>query len=126
MLSIFWSVLIIGLILLVLIFYIFAFIFVSGSSPSGKPYDSFVDKTCSPSQTAFFKTVFTWGYFKASYRRFHNFYKLKILRRPQASLGSKCPCDINLIRLDGSTKSLGAYLLEAGDCPVVLNFGSYT
>ena len=107
--------------------YIFGFIFIHGSSPGqDKGQDKFIDKTCAPS--GLLKTVLTWGYFKASFRRFLQFYRLCLFPQPQATLG-KPAVDAVLIDLtSGSEKSLLAdYIMQMpAGMPLILNMGSYT
>eukprot|EP01031_Cornospumella_fuschlensis_P046488 gene46488-56926_t len=89
-----------------LFIYIFIFIFISGSKSTGQVYDKFVMDICSPKgDGAFIKTVFTYGYFKRSFKRFYQHYKLKLFPVPQATLGEKCP-DAELVRLDGTACQL--------------------
>ena len=79
--------------------YIFGFIFIHGSIPgANKKQDEFIDKTCAPS--GLLKTVLTWGYTKATWRRFLEHYKGVLYPQPQAKLGQRAP-DAMLITLDG-------------------------
>ena len=79
--------------------YIFGFIFIHGSIPgANKKQDEFIDKTCAPS--GLLKTVLTWGYTKATWRRFLTHYKGVLFPQPQAKLGQRAP-DAVLITLDG-------------------------
>lgn len=84
--------------------YIFGFIFIHGSIPgANKKQDEFIDKTCAPS--GLLKTVLTWGYTKATWRRFLVHYKGVLYPQPQAKLGQRAP-DAVLITLDGQARSL--------------------
>jgi hypothetical protein len=109
--------------------YIFLFIFIHGSVPGAagnKNQDAFVDETCCPTR-GLLKTVITWGYVKATWRRFVQHYRLIIFPQPQAKLGTKAP-DAQLFRLDGSTCSLlqdFVAKMEPG-MPLILNMGSFT
>ncbi len=116
----------IGIFLLIaLVGYIFVFIFVSGSKPSGGNYDKFVHETCS-SKTPFIKTVLTFGYFKRTFKQFYQHYKLKLFPVPKAQLGKACP-DAKLVTLNGEMKSLLAnYVNVNPEIPLILNMGSYT
>ena len=106
--------------------YVFIFIFISGSSSKGLPYDEFVMFICSPKGTkSFMSTVFTWGYFKRSFKNCLRHYRLKLFPVPKAMLGKACP-DAKLVALDGTVKSLAEHYLKLDDMPVILNMGSYT
>lgn len=108
--------------------YIFLFIFLHGSIPGGKgnqKQDKFIDETCSPS--GLLKTVITWGYAKATWRRFAQYYRLILFPQPQAKMGAKAP-DAKLVRLDGTNCNLlEDYVakMEPG-MPLILNMGSFT
>ena len=55
--------------------HVFLFIFTHGSTPGkDKGQDSFIDKTCAPS--GLLRTVLTFGYLKATWRRFCIYYRL--------------------------------------------------
>ena len=70
--------------------YIFGFIFIHGSIPgANKNQDKFIDETCAPS--GLLKTVLTWGYTKASFRRFYIHYRLLFFPQQQAKVGKKAP-----------------------------------
>lgn len=107
--------------------YIFLFIFLSGPEARSKAYDKFVMEICSPNgDFAFIKTVFTFGYFKRSFKRFCQYYRLKLFPQPRAEVGKRAP-DATVVTLDGEKRSLlKDFLLDAGDMPVILNMGSYT
>jgi len=107
--------------------YVFGFIFLSGSSPGkNKGQDDFIDKTCT-GEKGLVKTVLTWGYAKATWRRFINRYKLVIFPQPQAMLGKAAP-DAKLATLDGKEQFLLRDHVEkmAPGMPLILNMGSFT
>jgi hypothetical protein len=111
-----------------ILLYIFAFIFLSGSKATGAAYDAFVMDICSPNgDKAFIRTVFTWGYFKRSFKQFYQHYRLKWFPVPKATLGSRCP-DAKLVSLDGEELSLLDDFVNKmdPDMPLILNMGSYT
>lgn len=123
-----WSLLGLGVASFALFFYIFIFIFISGSSNTGQAYDKFIMTICSPKGDGeFFKTVLTWGYFKRSFKRFYQHYRLVLFPQPRAELGKPCP-DATVITLEnqGVRSLLRDYIDNAGDMPVILNMGSYT
>jgi hypothetical protein len=113
--------------LILSLLYIFGFIFIHGSSPGkDKGQDDFIDKTCAPS--GLLKTVLTWGYFKASFRRFLQFYRLCLFPQPQAKLG-KPAVDAVLIDLVSNSEKylLKDYVMNMpSGMPLILNMGSYT
>lgn len=106
--------------------YVFGYIFLSGSTPGkNKNQDKFIDDVCAP--TGLLKTVLTWGYFKATVRRFiHDSYAL-IYRVPTAKLGGPA-LDAKLIALDGSSRRLFADYIhkQPAGVPLILNMGSFT
>ena len=105
--------------------YIFGFIFIHGSAPTGTQHDKWITETCAPEGLQ--KSVFTWGYYKAGMRRFYNHFKILLLRPPSATLG-KPAVDARLIDLQGNPKSLlQDYIsrIPKGK-PFILNMGSYT
>lgn len=107
-------------------FYIFVFIFTHGSSPGkNERQDKYINETCAPS--GLLKTVLTWGYAKASFRRFYNVYRLKLFPQPQASLGKLAP-DAKVISLSGKVQYLFSdYISKVPQgMPIILNMGSYT
>jgi hypothetical protein len=128
--------------------YIFGFIFIHGSTPGDKllprpatflfilyifttfigsdtAQNNFIDRVGNP--TGLLKTVLTYGYFKASFRRFIQHYKLFFSRKPIAKLGQKAP-DAEIVSLDGTVLSLQRDFISkmAKDVPLILNMGSYT
>ena len=105
--------------------YVFGFIFIHGSVPGGSKHDNWINETCAPEGLQ--KSVFTWGYFKASFRRFYNHYKILLLQPPIATLG-KPAVDARLVDLQGNPKSLlQDYILRMPKGkPFILNMGSYT
>jgi hypothetical protein len=107
-----------------LIIYIFTFIFLSGSSPKGDEHSKNVNKQCAKSFGSFVKTVFTWGYFKASFRRFKQY--LLNINTIKATLGKQAP-NAEVISLDGTKKTLFSIINAVPkDVPLILNMGSYT
>lgn len=106
--------------------YIFGFIFLSGSSPgSDQSQDAYVNATCAPN--GLLKTVLTWGYTKASFRRFYDHYRLLLFPQPRAQLGQKAP-DGSVVSLNGKSQSLiDDYILKMPvGMPLIINLGSYT
>ena len=113
--------------LILSLLYIFGFIFIHGSSPGkDKGQDDFIDKTCAPS--GLLKTVLTWGYFKASFRRFLQFYRLCLFPQPQAKLGKPAVDAVLIDLVSNSEKSLlRDYVMNMpSGMPLILNMGSYT
>jgi hypothetical protein len=110
-----------------LFLYIFAFIFIAGSTPKGANYDSFVMNISSPKgEKEFLLSVLTWGYFKRSFKFFVQYYRRKFFPVEIAALGKRCP-DAKLIALDGSVKSLLDHFVNVDpSTPLILNMGSYT
>ena len=109
-----------------LLFYVFGFIFIHGSAPAaGSKHHKWINETCAPEGLHI--SVFTWGYFKSSFRRFSNYYKNKLLGTPVASAG-KAALDARLVDLQGNEKSLlRDYILRMPKGkPLFLNMGSYT
>ncbi len=106
--------------------YSWQFIFLHGSSPSGKAYDLFVKKVCSSGDVDFLKTILTFGYYKKSFSRMIWYYRLKFFPVPTATLGESAP-DAKIVTLDGQVKSLlKDYINVNSDIPLILNMGSYT
>jgi hypothetical protein len=109
--------------------YVFLFIFLTGSSNQGRPYDKFIMDICSPKGDGdFFKTVFTFGYCKRTVKRFLQYYRLKFFPQPTAELHKPAP-DATIVTLNGETRSLVRDYVE--ECqklriPLILNMGSYT
>lgn len=111
---------------LALLFYIWIFIFVSGSANKGQAYDQFIMDICSKSTFSFFKTLLSFGYLKRSFKTFYRYYRLKFFPVEFAQLGKKSP-DAKLIDLNGNEKSLlKDYIEKSYDMPLILNMGSYT
>jgi hypothetical protein len=110
-----------------LFLHVFLFIFTSGSSP-GKDaaQDEFIDQTCAPNKTLI-NTVVTWGYFKATWRRCKNYYRLLLFPQPRAILGKIAP-DAKIVNLTGEEKSLVSDYISKMPMgmPLILNMGSYT
>lgn len=112
--------------LVLLGFYIFIFIFTHGSSPGkNEGQDNFINETCAPS--GLLKTVLTWGYVKASFRRFCFVYKNKLFSQPQAQIGSQA-LDARVVNLSGETQYLVRDFISTVPLgvPLILNMGSYT
>ena len=105
--------------------YIFGYIFLSGSTPGANPeQDKFINQACGP-EGALLRSVLTWGYAKASWRRFRVDLMARLKGEPKANAGSMAP-DATLVSLDG--KELGLLHsfvnpMQKG-VPLVLNFGS--
>jgi len=107
--------------------YIFGYIFIAGSAPGqNKEQDKFIEKTCNPN-AGILKTVLTWGYAKASFRRFRVDLVAWLRGEVKAMLGAKAP-DADLVGLDGKKLSLLRDFVDKmpAGMPLVLNFGSFT
>ncbi len=103
--------------------YVFGFIFIHGSIPRGDKLDKWIDEVCAPSGLG--KTVLTWGYTKATWRRFCRYYGAIMMKK--AKLGEKA-LDADLISLNNEPKSLlhdYVNVMPKG-MPLILNMGSYT
>jgi hypothetical protein len=108
-----------------LFLYIAGFMFIHGTSPKGSKHDQWINKICAPE--GIFNTVMTWGYLKASWSRFFNFYRLMLFPQPFAAVG-KVAVDAKLVDLNGKVVSLlHDYIgkMPKGK-PLILNMGSYT
>ena len=105
--------------------YIFGFIFIHGSSPGkNKAQDQFIDETCAPN--GLLRTVLTWGYAKATWRRFKRYYASWFITR--ACQDQQAP-DAKLIALDGKEcLLLRDFVLPTTlmNIPLILNMGSMT
>lgn len=107
--------------------YIFGYIFLTGSTPGANPeQDKFINQTCGPTG-ALLRSVLTWGYAKASWRRFRVDLMARLKGEPKANAGCMAP-DATLVSLDG--KELGLLHsfvnpMQKG-VPLVLNFGSFS
>jgi hypothetical protein len=75
----------------------------------------------------FLNSLYSFGYWKASWRRFVGDYKLILFPQPQAVLGSQA-VDCQLVDLEGKEHSLLQDFINNSppDVPVILNFGSYS
>ena len=117
--------------------YVFGFIFIQGAMPA---QDEFMNATCAASglwrmlnvlwlSKAKRRTVLTWGYTKATVRRFLRFYATVLFPQPQACLGKLAP-DAALVPLSDPTAVLSLkrdYVdVMAPGMPLVLNMGSLT
>ena len=69
--------------------------------------------------------MLTWGYTKATWRRFHRYYGALMMKK--AKLGEKA-LDADLVTLNNETKSLlNDYInVMPKGMPLILNMGSYT
>lgn len=115
-----------GLAAFALLFYVWIFIFISGSCNTGQAYDKFIMNICSSSGLAFFKTILTWGYLKRSFKNCLRHYRLKFFPVPAAELWKPCP-EATLVDLHGNTKYLlKDYINQPSSMPIILNMGSYT
>jgi len=124
----FYLQLFLGFAILVLL-HIWTFIFTHESVPKGgknQQTHDFVYKVSSPNGFIhFISTTFTWGYFKASFKRFCIYYSQKLFPRPRAVHGKQAP-EIKLVKMDKEVISLSDYISKCGDLPLVPNFGSYS
>lgn len=114
---------------LMLAFYIAAFMFVGGSSEGPGPnkgQNDFINQVCCP-RTGIFATTYNFGYLKASFRRFCNYYRVMFFGIRVAAKGKPAP-DAELLSLDGKPLSLlRDYISRMPQgMPLVLNMGSYT
>lgn len=120
----------VGIGVLLLAAYIAVFMFVGGEGTKrglNQKQDEFIMKTCSNSEQSFFASVKTWGYLKASFRRFWVHYRRVILSRPPVQVGKAAP-DARLVSLQGSDRSLLRDYVQKmpQGMPLILNMGSYT
>ena len=107
--------------------YVFGYIFHAGAVPGANPeQDKFVGKTCNP-KDGILVTVLTWGYAKATWRRFRVDLAAWWRRETKAMLGARAP-DAKLVGLDGKELSLLADFVNKmpAGMPLVLNMGSMT
>ena len=115
------------LIALFLFLHIFLFIFTHGSSPGkDKGQDKFIDMTCAPS--GLLKTVLTWGYFKATWRRWQIHHRLMFFPEKKAMLGKIAPdCKVIDINNCNEKSLLKDYInITPKGMPLILNMGSIT
>lgn len=103
--------------------YVFGFIFIHGSAPRDDKLSKWINEVCAP--TGLGKTVLTWGYTKATWRRFYRYYGALMMKK--AKLGEKA-LDADLVTLNNETKSLlNDYInVMPKGMPLILNMGSYT
>ena len=116
-----------GVGLLALFLYGLFYMFLMGSSPGDHPaLDSFIQSTLGKGgHSDFLNSVLTWGYVKATFRRFFATY-WAYATTTQARLGRRAP-DARVVSLDGQVTRLHDVLAEAPrGVPVVLSMGSYT
>jgi hypothetical protein len=107
--------------------YVFGYIFHAGSTPGkNAAQDKFIGDTCNPKE-GILVTVLTWGYTKATWRRFRVDFAAWFWREPKAKLGHLAP-DAALVDLDGKELSLLADFVNKmpKGMPLVLNMGSMT
>lgn len=107
--------------------FIFGYIFLGGSKPGANiEQDQFIKKTCNPNE-GLLKSVLTWGYAKASYRRFRVDLSTYMMREPIAKVGNAAP-DAALVSIDGKEMRLLRDFVDKmpKGMPLVLNFGSFT
>lgn len=73
------------------------------------------------------RTIFSWGFLKVSARRFLRFHINCWRQRATAQLGRMAP-DVPICTSKGELKSLLKDYIQRlpANCPLVLNFGSYT
>ena len=105
----------------------FLFIFTSGSKPGENSLSKFIHNVCS-GKKGLMVTVLTWGYYKASLRRFFQHYRLLIFPQPKAKCGCKAPDALLVDPNTNETKSLVKDFIDKvpKGIPLVLNMGSYT
>lgn len=107
--------------------YVFGYIFHAGATPGkNAEQDKFVGETCNP-KDGILVTVLTWGYAKATWRRFRVDLAAWWRSETKATVGCKAP-DAKLVSLDGRELSLSADFVSKmpPGMPLVLNMGSMT
>jgi hypothetical protein len=139
-----------GLVLVLLaVLDIFFFPFIHGSAPNDKQvrrfsgcmdpehacthasraYVQYADKVhllCGYKDGGFMWSLCRMNYITFTLKQAARHYYLKLFPQPRAEVGQKAP-DAALVTLDGQLTSLAKYFADAPrNCPVVLNFGSYT
>jgi hypothetical protein len=123
-----------GIVAFVLFIYVCGFIFVdlifyqkSGPKPETK-HTQFIDSVSAANMLNFMKTLLTFGFMKASFRRCVRFHQNWLNKCPVAEEG-KPALDAKLVSLkDGSTKSLlqDYVLKQPKGKPLILNMGSFS
>jgi hypothetical protein len=123
-----------GIVAFVLFIYVCGFIFVdlifyqkSGPKPETK-HTQFIDSVSAANMLNFVKTLLTFGFMKASFRRCVRFHQNWLNKCPVAEEG-KPALDAKLVSLkDGSTKSLlqDYVLKQPKGKPLILNMGSFS
>jgi hypothetical protein len=123
-----------GIVAFVLFLYVCGFIFVdlifyqkSGPKPETK-HTQFIDSVSAANMLNFMKTLLTFGFMKASFRRCVRFHQNWLNKCPVAEEG-KPALDAKLVSLkDGSTKSLlqDYVLKQPKGKPLILNMGSFS
>jgi len=108
------------LVLVAISTYAVLFIFIHGSSPAQR-------MNMLKNLRRVVKTALTWGFAKASVRRFVNHYRLVMFPQPQAMMGCAAP-DAQVVTLNGEVKGLVSDFIQKmpTGMPLVLNMGSYT
>ena len=107
--------------------YVFGYIFHAGAKPGANAaQDKFIGDTCNPKE-GILVTVLTWGYTKATWRRFRVDFAAWFRGEPKATAGARAP-DAKLVDLDGKELSLLADFVNKmpKGMPLVLNMGSMT
>jgi hypothetical protein len=109
-----------------LFLYGLGFMFLMGSSPGHHPaLDAFIKSTLGSGESTMLSSVLTFGYVKASFRRFFATYRAYATVFI-AEEGKRAP-SARVVKLDGVNTNLST-IFEAlpVDMPIVLNMGSYT
>lgn len=93
--------------------------------PKDPSYNSYIMSVCGKDK--FINSVLTYGYIKASIRRFCNDWRVALSCPPRVSLGSRA-VDCKLVDINGKPLSLLRDYIEKmpRGMPLVLNMGSYT
>jgi hypothetical protein len=107
--------------------YALMYMFLMGSSPGDNPaLDAFIQSTLSSKsdKNGFMKSVFTFGYMKASLRRFWAAHRV-YFSMTVAEKGKTAP-DALVVTIRGEEKSLRGEYIKKTSVPLILNMGSYT
>jgi hypothetical protein len=111
---------------LVVFINVWFYVILYGSSPKGKPYDKFVFRVTSKhGDHHFLMSLFSFGFFKVSWRRLVFDMKRYCFPSQPVEVGTVAP-NAQLVRLHGQIVQLKEILSQSGDMPVILNMGSYT
>ena len=116
-----------GLMIIALLLMVTSAIFKELSPKDATPeYLEWITKKSGGSK--FNSTLASWGFFKASFRRFINEIKLFIFPQPQATQGQKAPdCRLVDVKTGGELWLLRDFVDKCpSGVPLVLNMGSYT